>query len=186
MNDEGIVSLYWARDEAAIIETSNKYGNYCYTISYNILFNREDSEECVNDTYTKAWNSIPPNRPNVLAAFLGKIVRNISINRYRENTAQKRGGHQMNVILDELGDIASDRPDPEDKIIGKDLAGAINEFLAGIPKDKRVMFVRRYWYAEDIRTIASRMNVSENSVAVSIHRVRTKLRDYLGERGFDL
>ena len=104
MTDEGIVNLYWDRNEAAITETDLKYGRYCFSISYNILSNKEDSDECVNDTYNAAWNSMPPQRPVILSAFLGKIVRNISLNRYKEITAQKRGGNQMELILDELGE----------------------------------------------------------------------------------
>ena len=110
MTDEGIVSLYWDRDEQAITETDLKYGRYCFAIAYNILCNKEDSDECVNDTYNKAWNSMPPQRPVFLSAFLGKIVRNISLNRYKENKTQKRGGSQIELILDELGAVPSDMP----------------------------------------------------------------------------
>lgn len=186
MTDVDIISLYWDRNEDAIVETSRKYGNYCYTIAYNILSNNEDSEECVNDTYSKAWDSMPPQRPSILKAFLGKITRNISINRYKENTALKRGGHQITVILDELAELVSGDPGPEDKVIADELAGAINDFLTGLPRDKRVMFVRRYFYADDIGAIAKRMNQSENTVSVAIRRIRIKLQEYLEERGFDL
>ncbi len=114
MTDESIVALYWDRNEDAILETSRKYGNYCFTIAFNILSNKEDSEECVNDTYNKTWNSIPTQRPTLLQAFLGKITRNISLNRYKENTAQKRGGHRFEVVLDEIGEISSKEPSPEE------------------------------------------------------------------------
>ena len=184
MTDEGIVNLYWDRNEAAITETDLKYGRYCFSISYNILSNKEDSDECVNDTYNAAWNSMPPQRPVILSAFLGKIVRNISLNRYKEITAQKRGGNQMELILDELGEIASDMPGPDDRVIQTQLVKAINEFLAGLPAEKRIMFVRRYWYADDIGAIAKRMGMSANNVSVEIRRVRLKLRGYLIERGF--
>ena len=186
MTDEGIVNLYWDRNEAAITETDLKYGRYCFSISYNILSNKEDSDECVNDTYNAAWNSMPPQRPVILSAFLGKIVRNISLNRYKEITAQKRGGNQMELILDELGEIASDMPGPDDRVIQTQLVKAINEFLAGLPAEKRIMFVRRYWYADDIGAIAKRMGMSANNVSVEIRRVRLKLRGYLIERGFDV
>lgn len=186
MTDEGIVNLYWDRNEAAITETDLKYGRYCFSISYNILSNKEDSDECVNDTYNAAWNSMPPQRPVILSAFLGKIVRNISLNRYKEITAQKRGGNQMELILDELGEIASDMPGPDDRVIQTQLVKAINEFLAGLPAEKRVMFVRRYWYADDIGAIAKRMGMSANNVSVEIRRIRLKLRGYLIERGFDV
>ena len=186
MTDEGIVNLYWDRNEAAITETDLKYGRYCFSISYNILSNKEDSDECVNDTYNAAWNSMPPQRPVILSAFLGKIVRNISLNRYKEITAQKRGGNQMELILDELGEIASDMPGPDDRAIQTQLVKAINEFLAGLPAEKRIMFVRRYWYADDIGAIAKRMGMSANNVSVEIRRIRLKLRGYLIERGFDV
>lgn len=186
MTDEGIVNLYWDRNEAAITETDLKYGRYCFSISYNILSNKEDSDECVNDTYNAAWNSMPPQRPVILSAFLGKIVRNISLNRYKEITAQKRGGNQMELILDELGEIASDMPGPDDRVIQTQLVKAINEFLAGLPAEKRIMFVRRYWYADDIGAIAKRMGMSANNVSVEIRRIRLKLRGYLIERGFDV
>ena len=186
MTDEGIVNLYWDRNEAAITETDLKYGRYCFSISHNILSNKEDSDECVNDTYNAAWNSMPPQRPVILSAFLGKIVRNISLNRYKEITAQKRGGNQMELILDELGEIASDMPGPDDRVIQTQLVKAINEFLAGLPAEKRIMFVRRYWYADDIGAIAKRMGMSANNVSVEIRRIRLKLRGYLIERGFDV
>lgn len=186
MTDEGIVNLYWDRNEAAITETDLKYGRYCFSISHNILSNKEDSDECVNDTYNAAWNSMPPQRPVILSAFLGKIVRNISLNRYKELNAQKRGGNQMELILDELGEIASDMPGPDDRVIQTQLVKAINEFLVGLPAEKRIMFVRRYWYADDIGAIAKRMGMSANNVSVEIRRIRLKLRGYLIERGFDV
>ena len=186
MTDEAIVRLYWNRDEEAIAETSQKYGKYCFSIAYNILYNKEDSDECVNDTYNKAWNSIPPSRPTLLSAFLGKIVRNISLNRYKENTTLKRGGHQMPLILDELSEIASERPGPEEEVLNTELIKAINDFLYALPKDKRVMFIRRYWYADDIGAIANRMGINENSISVMIRRIRIRLREHLLERGFDI
>ena len=186
MTDQDIICLYWDRNEDAILETSRKYGNYCYKIAYNILYNNEDSEECVNDTYGRAWDSMPPQRPSLLSAFLGKITRNISLNRYKENHAQKRSGDRFAVVLDELGELASSDPGPEENVIEGELTKAVNSFLAGLPKDKRVMFVRRYWYADDIGSIAERMNTSENNVSVALRRIRIKLQEYLSERGFDL
>lgn len=186
MTDESIVALYWDRNEDAILETSRKYGNYCFTIAFNILSNKEDSEECVNDTYNKTWNSIPTQRPTLLQAFLGKITRNISLNRYKENTAQKRGGHRFEVVLDEIGEISSKEPSPEEAAEEGELTKAINDFLGSLPRDKRVMFVRRYWYSDDVRDIADRMNIPENTVSVTLRRIRVKLSSYLTERGFDL
>jgi len=186
MDDEGIIRLYWDRDETAITETSKKYGKYCFSIAYSILNDHEDSEECVNDTYTKVWNSIPPKKPSILSAFIGRIVRNLALDRYKRKTAQKRGGNTMDVILDEIGEIASDVSSPEDQLSHQELADMINDFLSSLPIEKRVMLVRRYWYADDIKSIASRLGVSENTVSVSIRRLRIKLRDYLRSRGYEL
>ena len=114
MEDENIIRLYWDRDEAAIEETAKKYGKYCFAIANNILYSREDSEECVNDTYVKVWESIPPKRPSIFSAFIGKITRNISLNRYKLNNAEKRGGNEMTVVLDEVREIVSGEKDPEE------------------------------------------------------------------------
>ncbi|MBR2751712.1 MAG: sigma-70 family RNA polymerase sigma factor [Clostridiales bacterium] len=186
MNDDAIIRLYWNRDESAITETSRKYGNYCFSIAYNILYNNEDSEECVNDTYSRVWNTIPPQKPSVFSAFIGRIVRNISLDRYRKNLAEKRGGNVIPALLDEIGEIASDNPSPEDDVVRNDLAKAINDFLYDLPLEKRVMIVRRYWYADDIKSIALRLGTSENNISTSIRRIRIKLRDYLLARGFEL
>ncbi len=186
MNDDAIIRLYWNRDETAITETSRKYGNYCFSIAYNILYNKEDSEECVNDTYSRAWNTIPPQKPSVFSSFIGRIVRNISLDRYRKNLAEKRGGNVIPVLLDEIGEIASDSPSPEDDVVRNELAKAINDFLYDLPLEKRVMIVRRYWYADDIKSIALRLGTSENNISASIRRIRIKLRDYLLARGFEL
>lgn len=184
MNDENIIRLYWDRDETAISETSKKYGRFCFTIANNILASKEDSDECVNDTYTKVWQAIPPQRPSVFSAFIGRITRNLALDRYRKNKAEKRGGSQMPIILEELGELVSDHPGPEEDLLRQDLAKALNAFLADLPSEKRVMVIRRYWYADDIRAIAERLGTSENNVSVSLRRIRIKLREYLTEKGF--
>lgn len=186
MNDEDIIRLYWERDESAIIETSRKYGKYCFSISFNILSNAEDAEECVNDTYTKVWDSIPPNRPSKFPAFIGRIVRNLSLNRYKLNVAEKRGGKNIPILMEEIGEIVSDRPGPEEEILKQELMRDINAFLEGLSAEKRVMFVRRYFYADDIKTIARRVGKSENNITKTILRIRSKLYDYLVERGYEL
>lgn len=186
MNDEDIIRLYFDRDEAAITETSAKYGKYCYSIANNILHNHEDSEECVSDTYQKTWESIPPQKPNIFSAFLGRITRNLSINRYKLNTASKRGGNDFEIILDEISDVVSGIDTPEDVVMEKELVTAINSFLSSLPYDKRLMLVRRYWYSDDVRSIAQRLGISENNASTSIRRLRIKLHDYLLERGFNL
>ena len=186
MDDAKIVQLYWDRDEQAIPVTASKYGNYCSSIAMNILGSREDAEECVNDTYMRAWTSIPPHRPGVLSAFLGKIVRNLAIKRYKHNTATKRGGGQAPVVLDEIAEFVSDTGSVEQVIDRKELATAIDRFLDGLPASKRNIFVCRYWYFDSIADIANRFGMTENNVYVTLNRLRLKLRTYLLERGFEL
>ena len=186
MEDKEIIGLYLDRNEQAITATSEKYGSYCKTISVNILKNDEDAEECVNDTYMKTWNAIPPQIPVIFSAFLGKIVRNISFNRYRQNTSQKRGGSDMPLILDELGEIVSGKESVEDEIDKKELLRDINGFLNSISEYKRGIFIRRYWYSDKVSDIAKRYGKSENSVSVELNRVRKNLREYLLKRGFEL
>ena len=185
MEDDKIVQLYWDRDEAAITATSDKYGAYCLSISRNILGNHEDAQECVNDTYLKAWNTIPPHRPAMLSTFLGKITRNLSFDRYKASRRDKRGGSQTALVLDELGEIIADKR-TDDEIDRKEMIESINSFLSSLPPDKRKLFVCRYWYAFDISGIAKRFGITENNVSVTLNRLRKKLREYLIERGFDL
>ena len=186
MEDKEIIGLYLDRNEQAITATSEKYGSYCKTISVNILKNDEDAEECVNDTYMKTWNAIPPQIPVIFSAFLGKIVRNISFNRYRQNTSQKRGGSDMPLILDELGEIVSGTESVEGELDKKELLRDINGFLNSISEYKRGIFIRRYWYSDKVSDIAKRYGKSENSVSVELNRVRKNLREYLLKRGFEL
>ena len=186
MEDSKIIQLYWDRDEAAIPATSEKYGTYCTSIARNILKNEEDTEECVNDTYFKTWNAIPPERPSVLSAFLGRITRNLSFNRYKLLHTQKRGGGEVPLMLSELGDCVSGRESVEQEIDRKELLAEINLFLAGLTKEKRQMFVRRYWYAEGIGEIAKRFGVSEGSVTMTLKRVRKQLKEVLVEQGYHL
>lgn len=186
MDDKSIVQLYWDRDEQAISATSEKYGNYCTTIARNILGNNEDADECVNDTYLHVWNSIPPHRPQILSAFLGKITRNLSLNRYKMNTADKRGGGEIPAVLDELAEIVSGKENVESEIDRKELSRTINEFLGTLSNDKRNIFVCRYWFSESVIEIAKRHHMTENNVSVQLNRVRRKLHDYLLERGFEL
>lgn len=186
MNDAKIVQLYWNRDEQAIPATAAKYGNYCASIARNILGNEEDTEECVNDTYLNAWNSMPPHKPGILSAFLGKIVRNVSFNRYRYNTADKRGGGGAAVVLDEIAELVSDADRVEQEIDRRELIRTIDAFLGLLPAEKRILFVRRYWYFDSISDLASRFGMTENNVSVTLTRLRLKLRGFLSERGFEL
>ena len=154
MDDSGILNLYFARSEQAIQETDAKYGGYCYSIAYNILANQEDSEESVSDTYLSAWNSIPPRKPNPLAPFLGKIVRNISIDMWRRRGALKRGGGQMALALEELQECVASGENLEERYEQKELIGQVRKFVASLPELERRIFVCRYWYLESTPIMA--------------------------------
>ena len=183
MEDQGIISLFFDRSEQAIVETDKKYGRYCYAIAYNILASREDSEESVSDTYMAAWNTIPPRKPNLLNAFLGKITRHISIDRWRRRSAQKRGGKEMILALEELVEcVAADGLEAE--ISQRELTRVLNSFLSGLPETERNVFLCRYWYMDSIEAIAKATGFSQSKVASMLHRTRGKLRKVLTEEGF--
>lgn len=186
MKDTAIIDLYWERNEQAIVETDQKYGKYCHTVAYNVLGNTEDSRECVNDTWLRAWNSMPPKRPAVLRAFLAKITRNLAFDRYRARGAAKRGGGAMDAVLEELAECAdlSGNWDAEEAYAAKELREAINRFAEQLPEKECDLFVRRYFFAEEISGIAKRYQMTENNVTVSLSRIRKKLRRYLKEEGF--
>lgn len=179
MDDKELLSLYFNRDERAIRETERRYGNYCFTVAMNLLKKKEDAEETVNDTYLKAWESIPPLRPKRMASFLGRITRNLCLNRIEEAHAEKREG--LDVSFEELSEvITSEEEKTLDVLI---LQRALNAFLAGLPKSERVLFVKRYWYNESIETIAFTCHMTETNVKVRLHRTRNKLRKYLIKEG---
>lgn len=186
MDDNGIVQLYWDRNDQAISITSQKYGNYCKAIAKNILNSEEDAEECVNDTYLNAWNSMPTHWPEQLAIFLGKIVRNLSFNKYRHDHAEKRGGGEITLVLDELTDCVSDIDTVEQIIDRQELERAINVFVRSLPTEKRNIFVRRYWYADSVSNIASDYGVLQGTVSKTLERTRKQLKSYLTERGFEI
>lgn len=186
MEDEEIVKLYWERNQAAVAAASEKYGGYCLSIARNILGSEEDAEECVNDVYLSAWNAIPPHRPKALAAFLGKLTRNQCFNRYKYRQAQKRGGGGATAVLDELADCVSGTDSVEEVLDKKELMDAINAYLGGLPEKKRNMFVCRYWYADSIASIAGRYKMTEGSAAMALSRLRSGLKAYLSERGYEL
>ena len=186
MDDAQIVQLYWDRNEQAIRATADKYGNYCTSIAKNILGNQEDAEECVNDAYLNAWNAMPPHRPSILSTFLGKITRNLSFNRYKHNTADKRGGGEMPAVLEELSDFVSGKDNVEQAFDQKELTKAIDTFLDGLSPKKRSIFVSRYWYTDSISEIAVRHNMSDGAVSMALNRIRLKLHNHLLERGFEL
>ncbi len=184
MEDKQIVALYWAREESAIRETAEKYGTYCHSIAYTILQDPQDAQECVNDTYMDAWNTMPPNQPSILATFLGKITRRISIDRLRIYSAKKRGGGQIILALEELEDCVSGSSDVELQVQRKELIAAIHSFLDDLPETERRIFLLRYWYLESIRSIAKQYGYSQSKVASLLHRVRIKLRKHLEKEGY--
>lgn len=184
MEDKQIIDLYFARSENAISETADKYGNYCYSIAYNILTNREDSEESVSDTYMAAWNSMPPRRPAILATFLGKITRHLSIDRWRSRNAYKRGGGEMVLALEELEECVSGGESPEQILHRKELAVLFNRLLSELPEIERSVFLCRYWYLDSISDIAEYFAYSESKVKSMLHRTRGKLRKALQKEGY--
>ncbi len=186
MEDSEIIRLYWDRNEQAINATADKYGHYCKAIAKNILNCEEDAEECVNDTYLKAWNSMPTQWPPQLAAFLGKITRNLSFNRYKRQHAEKRGGGEISLVLDELADCVSDVDDVEETIDRQELIKAIDSFVGSLSERKRRIFVRRYWYADPVTEIAKDSGMLEGTVSKTLERTRKQLKVYLTERGFEI
>lgn len=185
MEDEKIIDLYWDRDQSAILKTEEKYGSYCHRIAWNILYNKEDCEECVNDTWMRAWNAMPTERPNILSAFLGAITRNLSLDRYRKQHAKKRGEGEVAFVFDELQDCLM-AEGPEQQMDANLLVDALNRFLERMEKENRIIFVRRYWYMDSIDAIAKRFSISESKVKSSLFRSRNKLRDYLQQEGFSI
>lgn len=183
MDDSQIIALYWQRNEQAISETSSKYGRYCYKIAYNILSNKEDADESVNDTYIGAWESMPPHRPSILSTFLGKLTRRISINKWRGRTRDKRGGGEIPLALDELSECISSEENVEQTIELQELSRAINKFLSNLSETERDVFVCRYWFLASISEISERFGFSESKTKSMLFRVRGKLQTYLEKEG---
>lgn len=186
MEANEIIELYWTRSERAIRETAKKYGRLCHSIAYNILKSHPDSEECVNDTYLHTWNAIPPRRPDNLAAFLGKITRNLALKRYARDHTQKRGGGQVALALEELAECLPDPNTPDNRLEVKELANLLNTFLATLPPEARNIFLRRYWQLCPVKQIAALYGISESKVKMSLMRTRGKLKLYLEKEGIPL
>ena len=182
MEDWQIIELYFERNENALAETAKKYGIFCLRIAMNILNFREDAEECVNDTYHTTWNQIPPTRPDSFKAFLGKIVRNCSISKYRAIHAKKRG-NGMDVMLSELNDCIPASGNVEQELEAKELSEYINAWLAELSAEDRALFVRRYWYGEEVRELAALCGLSGAQMSQKMLRLRRKLKAYLEEKG---
>lgn len=179
MNDTEIVNLYWQRSEQAITETEQKYGRYCHTIAYNILGNREDTEECVNDTWMSAWNSMPDKWPERLGPFLARITRNFALTKIMRRRAQKRGGCEAELALDELEECLSSGFDLEKEIHDRELTRAIDTFIGYLPQKEQLAFVSRYWFFATEREIAERLGLSRSGVAAMLNRTRHKLKKFL-------
>lgn len=184
MEDKEIIGLFFRRDSSAIDESQRKYGAALKRTAGNILSDPQDSEECVNDTYFAAWNSIPPTEPRSLGAYLISLVRNISISRLREHCAQKRGGGEYAVAFDELEEVVSAGKNPEEEMESRELGMAINRFLTSLKDDDRIIFVSRYWLVESVKEISQRLAMSESRVKSSLFRSRNGLRKQLRKEGY--
>ena len=186
MNDNEIIDLFFARDPQAIQAAKDTYGGYCGYVVGNLLQNRQDREECLNDTWLHAWNAIPPSRPQHLGPFLGKITRNLALNRIRREQTQKRGGSVVQVAMEELSECIPAGGDTFDALEEKRLTQLLNTFLAGLPQEKRVAFVQRYYYGTSIMNLAGQLRCSESRVKSMLHRTRKQLRTFLEQEGIDL
>ena len=184
MEDSQIIELYWKRNPDALKETAEKYGTYCFAIANNILHECGDSEECVNDTWLHTWNAIPPQKPRIFPSFLAKITRNLSINRYHARSAEKRGGGEIAVVLEELAECLASETDVENEYIARELGQCIRRFVRTLPEREGNVFMRRYFFTERVQQIARRYGLSENNVMVILSRTRKKLKVHLEKEGF--
>lgn len=184
MKDREIIDLYWARADEAIGETQAKYGKYCYSVALRILKDPDDAKEVVNDVYLGAWNSIPPHRPAELATFLGKLTRRLAIKKWQKDRAQKRGGGEVALALEELGDCIPSDQSPEREVEAGELGRAVRDFVADLPSNERNIFVCRYWYLDPITQICRQYGFSESKVKSMLHRTRKKLKKHLIKEGF--
>lgn len=186
MEDITIVELFWKRCESVLTEVAAKYGTYCTGISMQILHSEADAEECVNDTWLHAWNSIPPSRPNLLKAYLGKITRNLSLDRWKRNTAKKRGGSQVELLLEELEDCIPSADSVQNEVESKAVEEWINRFLKAQTEANRWLFIRRYWYGDSIADLAKKTKMTESYVKTQLFRLRQKLKQCLEQEGVQL
>ena len=185
MEDTAIIDLYWARSQQAISASEEKYGAYCHTIARRILDQEEDAEECVNDTYLAAWNTIPPERPRTLGAYLGRIIRNLSISRYRANHAQKRYAG-LEAMLSELEECVPGRADVEAELERRELGALLSSWLDALPREERDLFLRRYWYGEAVQDLAREAGLTPNQASQRLFRLRGLLRTMLESKGVDV
>ena len=181
MDDREIIGLFWARAERAIDALKQKYGKLLLKTAMNILCDRRDAEEAENDTYLAVWDAVPPAQPNPLCAYVLKIGRNTSLKLLRSRTAQKRSSYE--VCIDELADILPDAT-LEEQTDARELGRAINRFLGTLDKTSRVLFVKRYWFGDDLTTLSKELGLTQSAASVRLHRIRNKLKDYLQKEGF--
>ncbi len=184
MEDSKIIELYNARNELAVAETERKFGKMLFSIAMNVLSNREDSEETVNDTYGKAWNKIPPEKPDFLGAWLGKITRNIAISRFRKNKAQKRSG--IETMLSELEECIPSSENVEAESENAEITGAINRWLETLGEEERLLFVRRYWFGDGVSELAEKSKIPPKKLSSKMFRLRKNLREFLEKEGIAL
>ena len=183
MEDTAIIDLYWQRSDQAISETDRKYGRYCHRIAMNICTDNEDAEECVNDTWFRAWNLMPTERPAILSGFLGTITRHLALDRYRAKHSLKRGGGEVPLALDELSDCVMSQSDPEREVEVKELEEAIDRFVNELPETDQIIFISRYWFLVPVAEIAKKSGCTQSKVKTTLFRLRKKLRDRLHEEG---
>ena len=186
MDDQEIIARFFARDEEGLTAARARYEPYCAAVARSLLNDPRDQEECLSDTWLRAWNAIPPQRPRSLGAFLAKITRNLAINRLRDGNAQRRGGGQVPLALEELGECVSLEGSPEGELDRQAAEEALNRFLDGLPPLQREVFLRRYWYLDSIEDIARRAGWSKSRVTTTLHRLRVRLRAHLIQEGIDV
>lgn len=184
MDDQQIIALYWERDESAIAESSRKYGTYCRTVADNILHCTEDAEECVNDTWLRAWNAMPPEKPNVLRLFFARITRNLSLTRWRRNHADKRGGGELPLILEELRECTDRTADVESQADYHAMQESLHRFLQTLPDHELRLFLGRYFYARQLPELAERSGITVKHASVILHRTRRRLHEHFVKEGF--
>lgn len=184
MDDAAIVTLYWQRDERAIRETEQKYGSYCRSIARGLLTDEQDAEEVLSDAWLGAWNSIPPKRPEKLSAYLGKLTRNLSLSRLRERLAQKRGGGELPLALEELAECLPGPDSPETELEARELGRALNRFVAGLERRERDLFVCRYYFLTPLEELRRKTGWSESKLKSMLFRTRKKLKKFLREEGY--
>lgn len=183
MEDRSIIELYWQRSEEAIRQSEMQYGAYCRSIALAILTSREDAEECVSDTWLRSWNAMPPQKPSCLSAFFGKITRNLSLDRWRQNKAARRGGGSVTLALYELQDCLSDNSSAEEELDAKEAAKHISAFLRSQNELNRYLFIRRYWYLDDLEAISRAAKLSPRQIRARLYRMRGQLKNILIKEG---